>query len=256
MRRPSSHVVSAARRRARLRRRSGGAVMFIVAMTLALLAVMGMYGLTATAQDISAAGHMRQAMQAQRAAEFSAMATAETFTPGTAAALVRVMTDPARSTTGLGAGKCKSITKTPTGLVENRNGEACLVLSEQQMATIAKSVNKLEPTTRPFCATADNCPFFMMKDTAVLTPSDGTFGDVREYPFLRVEATNPVDIPPPPGSGLDGRFTFTQITTTVFVDMKTVDLSASPVDMTSALNAPAKSVMVARGRMTVGPYYR
>ena len=55
--------------RARARRQSEGAVMFIVAVTLGLLAAMGVYGLTATQADIKSAGHMREALQAQRAGE-------------------------------------------------------------------------------------------------------------------------------------------------------------------------------------------
>ncbi|CAN5917725.1 hypothetical protein BH11MYX4_BH11MYX4_13540 [soil metagenome] len=48
--------------RARARRRNAGAVMFIVAVTLGLLAVMGVYGLSATSADIRSAGHMREAL--------------------------------------------------------------------------------------------------------------------------------------------------------------------------------------------------
>ena len=61
--------VRAARARARARRRSAGAAMFIVAVTLGLLAAMGVYGLSATAYDIRAAGHGRAAAQVQHTAE-------------------------------------------------------------------------------------------------------------------------------------------------------------------------------------------
>ena len=63
--------------------------MFVVAVTLGLLAAMGVYGLSATAMDIRAAGHFRENAQAQSAAEHAIMLTAETFTPGTAGEIVR-----------------------------------------------------------------------------------------------------------------------------------------------------------------------
>jgi hypothetical protein len=62
--------------------------------------------------------------------------------------------------------------------------------------------------------------------------------------FIRVEVTNPVDVPPPPGSGLDGRYVFTQLTATVYSDFK------------GTFKAPADTTSIARGRITVGPYYK
>src|SRR4051812_10073630 len=69
--------------RARARHESAGAAMFIVAVTLGLLAAVGVYGLSATAMDVRAAGHMRESAQAQSAAEHALLLTAESFTPGT-----------------------------------------------------------------------------------------------------------------------------------------------------------------------------
>ena len=63
-------------------------------------------------------------------------------------------------------------------------------------------------------------------------------------PYVRIELTNPVDVAPPPGSVLDGTFAYTQLTTTVYVDLKT------------ATGVPSDSVVVARGRITAGPYPR
>jgi hypothetical protein len=231
-------------------------VIFIVAMTLALLAAMGLYGLTATSSNVQAAGHMRQAAQAQHASEFSMMAASETFTPGTSAALVRIMMDPARrsSSTSNANNKCRSIIKV-TGTDDARAGEACLILTEEEMSCIsgnqchtggtstAVKVNPMLAAGTPYCSGATElCPFFNKDDPA--QPGSGSLGPIPDQPFLRIEVTNPVDVPPPPGSGLNDQYTFTQLTASVYVDMK------------PAFNKPASTVMVARGRITVGPYYR
>lgn len=81
-------------------------------------------------------------------------------------------------------------------------------------------------------------------DPANSTLFTDSFGQVPNRPHIRVEITNPVDIPPPPGTGLNDRYTFTQVTVTTFIDMK------------PAANAPAESLVAGRGRLTIGPYFR
>ena len=70
------------------------------------------------------------------------------------------------------------------------------------------------------------------------------FGSVALKPFVRVEVTNPMDKSPPPGSAIGGRYTFTEVTATVFVALPT------------APGTPARAVSQGRGRLTVGPYFR
>jgi hypothetical protein len=202
--------------RARARRRNRGAVMFIVVVTLGLLAAMGVYGLTATSADIKSAGHMREALQAQKAGEHSLMMTAETFNPSTAKALVEAMSGPKRTTDGKTA-----VTTPPLSTYPVPPSYACLRLSMDEMKIAANSVNQW---------------------TAVTPFASDSFGAITNTPFVQVEISNPVDIPPPPGSGYDpATQRFTQVTATVFVQVK------------SAAGAPAESVVAGRGRMTVGP---
>lgn len=229
-----------ARRRARLRRKSAGAAVFIVAVTLGVLAVMGVYALTATANEIRSAGHVREAMQGQRAAEFAMMATAETYS----AAIGGVLIKKSRSydTVNGRSTNCRSSKNPPTSAKEFQDAEACLYLTEQQMGTIAASINKMVPPTQAVCSTPADCTFFW-GDSAT---SPGSFGPfpLANRPFLHVEVTNPIDVPPPPGMSLDGSWTFTQVTATVYVDMK------------ATRNVPASTTTLARGRITVGPYAR
>lgn len=216
-------------RRARARKDSAGAAMFIVAVTLGLLAAMGVYGLSSTAIDIRAAGHFREAAQAQSAAEHALVLSADSFTPGTAGELVKAMMSGRTgggSPADIQATNCK--TANPyDGNAEYRAAQACLNWTPKEMSNISKKVNAwtLDTTTQ-----------------TTFTPD--SFGPVPNRAYVRVEVTNPVDIPPPPGTGLNDRYTFTQVTVTTFVDMKP---SATGAIQTSTLG---------RGRLTVGPYFR
>jgi hypothetical protein len=220
--------------RARARRDSAGAAMFIVAMTLGLLAAMGVYGLSATAVDIRAAGHLRESAQAQSAAEHAMVLTADTFTPATSGELVRAMQSGSGGSGDIQSTKCKTANRFNTPAEPNekhRAAQSCLAWNLTEMENLSKNVNAWINMT----GTSGT-------DRSTFTAE--SFGEVPNKAFLRVEVTNPVDVPPPPGTSLSDRFTFTQITATVFVDMKT------------ASGVPADSMVLGRGRMTVGPYFR
>jgi len=221
--------------------------MFIVAVTLALLAAMGIYGMTATAIDVRAAGHLRQAAQAQAAAEHALMLTADTFTPGTTGELIKAMqSGQTKSLVDIQATKCR--TANPYNITTNaeqRAAQACLSWSVAEMARISHRVNPwLDPSGTPFDPASPSAA----NTFSTFTPQ--SFGDAPQRPYMRVEITNPVDIPPPPGTGLNDRFTFTQVTVTTFVDMKNAP------DQSTAATMPAESVAQGRGRITVGPYFR
>jgi hypothetical protein len=209
--------------------------MFIVAVTLGLLAAMGVYGLTATAVDVRSAGHLRESAQAASAAEHALILTAESFTPGTTGEIVKAM-QAGRTAAGTDIQATHCTTSNPFNSATNpefRAAQACLSWSVAEMTAIAKGVNAwtLDSTTN-----------------STFTPE--SFGQVPNWPYMRVEITNPVDIPPPPGTGLNDRFTFTQVTVTTFVDMK------NATDAATAATVPAESVAQGRGRLTVGPYFR
>jgi hypothetical protein len=211
--------------------------MFIVAITLGMLAAMGVYGLSATAVDVRSAGHLREAAQAQSAAEHALVLTADSFTPGTSAELVKAMMA-GRTSGGVDVQATKCVTSnrfdTPTEPnIQYRAAQACLSWSVNEMARINSGVN----------------PWTTLDTTTGSTFAPDSFGDVNSKAFLRVEITNPVDVPPPPGTAINDRFTFTQVTVTTFVDMK----NATPA---TAASTPAQTIAQGRGRMTVGPYFR
>lgn len=207
--------------------RQRGAAIFIVAVTLALLATMGIYGLTATRNDVVAAGHLRENTQLQHADNGALMAAAESFTPGTAAQLVRDMVDPLRRSNQATGTPCKT-SNAPTNNANTQNAEACLRLTEAQMQVLAASIN-------PW-----NGPLF----------SATSLGSNPDQPYFRVEITNPIEVPGPAGMSSEGsagsQVFFAEVTVTVFVDMKTDGDAGTPAD----------STMLGRGRLTVGPYRR
>jgi len=180
-------------------------------MTLGMLAVMGVYGLSSTSVDVKASGHMREAIQGQRAAEHAVTMTAETFNPSLAAGLV----DQMRSKAATGQSKNCRTAAPYTGNQLTEAAEACIKLDQTEMTTLAVNVN-------PWVAT----PFTAQ-----------SFGAVPNQPHVAVEVTNPINIVQTGSSAQR----FTQLTVTVFVEMKPDAASA------------AQNIVVGRGRMTVGP---
>lgn len=216
-----SRKARSALRRARARRRSDGAVMFIVVVTLGLLAAMGVYGLSAASADIKSAGHMREALQAQKAGESALITTAETFNPASAKGLVEAMSGPKRTT------NCKTASVPLVATLPVPPQAACLRLSTDEMKVVADGIAGNGPN--PWVSTVP--PF-----------APDSFGAIANKPFVQVEISNPVDIPPPPGSGYDpATQRFTQVTATVYIEVK------------SASTTAAESVVAGRGRLTVGP---
>lgn len=66
---------------AKRRTQERGAIIFIVAMTLSLLAAMGVYALTNTTSEVRTAGYQRQAVQAHYVSNLATGAAVDVFTP-------------------------------------------------------------------------------------------------------------------------------------------------------------------------------
>lgn len=194
--------------------------MFIVSVTLGLLALMGIYGLSATSADIRGAGHMREALQGQRAGEAALMMTAETFNPTVAQGLVGTM--------NLGNAQTKDCrtAATYTGGVETRAAEACLRLDPARMVVIANTSNPLNLWA--VAAPPAEVGFTLQ-----------SFGNVANQPYINVEISNPINIEVPAGNSQSVQYT--QVTATVFVQMKT------------SATVAADTAVAGRARLTVGP---
>jgi hypothetical protein len=76
------NALDLAKRRASRRRHDGGAIMFIVAMTIAVLATVGMYALAAASTEVRMSGNERQNTQTHYLAEFGIIGTAQMLSSG------------------------------------------------------------------------------------------------------------------------------------------------------------------------------
>ena len=88
-----------AKRRARRRARQGGAIVFIVSMTIAVLASLGLFALVSASTEIKSAGYERQALQTHYLAEYGMLAAAQKVDPDYAMAVEAQM----RTTSDYGA---------------------------------------------------------------------------------------------------------------------------------------------------------
>jgi hypothetical protein len=220
--------------------------MFIVAVTLGLLAAMGVYGLSATAYDVRAAGHVREATQAQHAAEAGIILAAETLQAGTAGEMVRAMQADPSVGFKLNSRACKT-SKPPSSTLDDaskyRVAEACLILSPKEMQNISPIKTWVAPD-----------PLVVGAETGVFTSK--SFGEVPVFPFLRVELTNPINwqgARENAGNMIGGQGNPVNIKTmvraTVFVELK------EGTDAVDAMkNHPAQTVVAGRGHLVVGPY--
>lgn len=70
-----------AKLRMRARREQRGAILFVVAMTLALLGALGVYALGAATSEIKTSGYARQAAQTHYISEYGTIAMLDAFSP-------------------------------------------------------------------------------------------------------------------------------------------------------------------------------
>jgi len=210
-------------RRATRRRGQRGAALFVVAVTLGLLAAMGVYGLSATSLDVRAAGHGREAMTGQNVAVHEFVLTAETFSPGAAQGIINTMYAGTNGTLKQSV-NCRTAKKY-TGAREFCDAEACVLLTPTELSNVAKSINTS-----------------VLPGVAFQPDAFGPINPLR--PDVQIEVTSPVYMPAPAGfQGPDptNPKLFVQATVTVFSEMK--------VNATT----PPEINVLGRGRIIVGP---
>lgn len=208
--------------------------MFIVAITLALLAAMGVYGLNATAYDVRAAGQGRAAAQAQHAADVGIQTAAYGANVNAAGLYNQLMTPPPPGITM----NCFSAKPVIAGDGDmNRAANACVAADSDKLKSWAKSTIWPGPDTNAGPNPGPPPPTPFMKDS---------FGVVPDYANVRVEYTNPIDVAAP--AGFDSSMVFTSVRVSVRVEMR------QQVDATTRL-AP-DTVAMGRGRILIGPHAR
>ena len=211
--------------RARRRAESDGAVLFIVAMTLGLLAAIGVYGMSATALDLRAAGHTRETMQNQHIAEHAMISVASSFDRNNQQALVNAMFDGRLSAPGAlrATRTCRTAATFTQGHSNSMSQQACLAITPEGMRNANISA----------LATATN-PLFTAKSLS---------GNAATYPFVphvRVELSNPFFFLCPGTDALQ----CIRLTVTVIAEQTA---PTGPGVTTPDLTRPPVSVVLGRG---------
>lgn len=192
-----------------------------MATTLGLLAVMGVYALSAATEDIRAAGNVKRATQANAVADYGAVGAAEYLVPDKVQWLLKNKFDNPDMSLNSADTNCLSTQRQdPTLPGDPKTTKACYRIPVSELQRLAWG-NREPFTTQSF----NHNP----------TVSDQLEGNVV------VEITNPVDAPPPPGYGDNLSFKFKMVTVTAFG--VTHPRGSSKID----------TVRIGRGRFTVGP---
>jgi hypothetical protein len=219
-----------ARRRARARRASGGAVIFICAITLGVLAVMGAYALAAARSDLRSAGSLQRGMQANYAASYSAVAAADYVNFGNADDIIkRRMPNPNASLNSADV-NCVSALKNNATTFGDQNSKMCVrlaIISQGGGATPYKG-----ELAQPW---GGREPFTTQSYQHVATATEALDTDVY------IELTNPTNYAPPAGYDLNNKMKFAMVTVTGFGYTK-------PRGTTNL-----DTVRTGRGRFIIGP---
>lgn len=214
-RRDAAPARTPARARARRRARERGAVVFIVATTLALLATVGVYALTQARTEVRAAGYLRQATQAHYVTELAGAAVSEHVTSANADYFLNVlMTSDKQDKNCLSAAKWEAAKTTSSALAQ-----ACWRFD----------LRELQPT--------------WSGKTAFTTES---FGRSEVGAGFFVEMTNPMTVAMPPGFDLSLGLGYARVTVTAGGYVYPLD-SANPALVRS------ETLELGRGRFLVGP---
>jgi Tfp pilus assembly protein PilX len=161
-----------AKRRASRRRHDGGAIMFIVAMTIAVLASVGIYAMAAASTEVRMSGNERQNTQTHYLAEFGIIGTAQLFSSGLADSYVQRLRPNAKEPQEI----CVSLANVPTTQTTDR---VCRHLELQDTVKFWSS--------SPIDAYAGTAPY-----AAKVAP--GSFGATPMKGDFYVELTEPQDM--------------------------------------------------------------
>ena len=241
-----AHVIARARRR----RREGGAVIFIVAMTLALMLSMGAYAMQAASTEIRTSGYVRQAAQTHYLTEYGILGTAHEVQASRAELYLRLMTDPVlrdhlplatdpqNVASGRAGARCPSLLHVPASA--SNLALACRLIPSAQLAQAWGSLASGPSPTAPFAAVS---PYDPARPT-----NPGSLGPAPVGGDFTAELTEPTVRDPPPGYDLTSSLCFTSFT----VSATGVTYPALSSSYNLAIYA-GQTVETARARITAGP---
>ena len=204
-------------RRLIARRRQRGAVVFIVAMTLALLALMGVYAVSGAASEVRSSGYVRQATQAHYLSEYAMGAMANHINSSNADYMVNSLL----------------MGKTPPA--------DCISVPQAGGSAIALACWRFsqEEIERGWRATGASAGPPVLTQYGLGQPGVSTMEGT-----VVAEFSNPVLTQPPPGYDLNLGLSFARVTVTT-------GGSVNPVG-----NTANRTLEIGRARMIIGPVRR
>jgi hypothetical protein len=227
------HALALAKRRATLGRRDEGAVMFIVAMTLAVLASVGVYALAAAATEVRTSGNERQNTQTHYLSEYGVLGAAREMTGSRALFTVKLM----KSTTYRDT-NCVSLQGVPATAPP-----AALACVRMGGAELGASWLINPPVTQYGGSTTPAQPY-----TAGMAP--GSLGSTPTLGDFFVELTEPMQLDAPARFSTNTNACFAQITVTSFGLTQSIYPGAA-----NAVTAQfgGEGVETQRARLVAGP---
>jgi hypothetical protein len=221
-----------AKRRAAIRRREDGAVMFIVAMTLAVLASVGVYALAAAAIEVKTSGNERQNTQTHYLSQYGVLGVAREMTGSYARFTIGRMKSTTYQDTNCVSLQAVPSTATPAALACVRMGSAELGAA-WTMPTVNQQYGGQTSPAQPYTAR---------------TPP-GTFGSAPMNGDFFVELTEPMMLSAPSRYSSNTGACFAQITATSIGFTQPV-FPGGP-NMTSQFGG--EGVETQRARLVAGP---
>ena len=231
----SSRPSRLARIRSTRRAESAGGIVFIVAMTIAVLAAMGMYALRAASMEVRTSGYERQNTQTHYLAEYGVLGASQEVSVTKAELYVGLMMGALSRDTG-----CQSLAPafTVSGAVQSDRSLACRRMGATELGNTWRSGGAQIPVLVPYGG----------------TPSQpGSLGSASIAGDFFVELTDPAKTSPPAGFDLKLGFCFMQIT--VSATGITQPIIIGGTDPNTAIFS-SEGLETARARIVAGPVRR
>ena len=222
-----------AKRRAARRSASAGAVMFIVAMTVTVLAAVGLYALSATSAEIKTTGYERQSSQTHYLSEYGVLGASQQISGTQAQLYIGLMVS--RPDTG-----CVSLRGIPAsgvtswGQVPGPLARSCRRMGSGELAGAAANGGWQNPVLEPYQPSQPTKP--------------GSLGSVPISGDFFIEMTDPNQASPPAGFDLKLGLCFTQVT----ISSTGITQPVLPTGNEAAVFG-SEGLETARARITGGP---
>ncbi len=231
----SSRQSRFARIRSTRRAQSAGGIVFIVAMTIAVLAAMGMYALRAASMEVRTSGYERQNTQTHYLAEYGVLGASQEVSVTKAELYVGLMMGALSRDTG-----CQSLAPafTVSGAVQSDRSLACRRMGATELGNTWRNGGAQIPVLVPYGGTP---------------AQPGSLGSAPIAGDFFVELTDPAKTSPPAGFDLKLGFCFVQIT--VSATGITQPIIIGGTDPNTAIFS-SEGLETARARIVAGPVRR